>query len=60
MAVLMFIVLVSFLSVTCGQGSRNQMRGDRDLSSSDAVVKEGIMHIMLPNQHSFSIFSLCS
>eukprot|EP00596_Hydrurales_sp_CCMP1899_P005676 CAMPEP_0119051494 /NCGR_PEP_ID=MMETSP1177-20130426/73089_1 /TAXON_ID=2985 /ORGANISM="Ochromonas sp, Strain CCMP1899" /LENGTH=434 /DNA_ID=CAMNT_0007030707 /DNA_START=591 /DNA_END=1895 /DNA_ORIENTATION=- len=41
MAVLMFIVLVSILSVTCGQGSGSQMRGNRDLSSSDAVVKEG-------------------
>jgi len=35
----MFIVLVSFLSTTSGQGSHNQMRGNRDLSSSD-VVKE--------------------
>jgi len=39
MAVFMFIVLVSFLSTTSGQGSHNQMRGNRDLSSSD-VVKE--------------------
>jgi hypothetical protein len=41
MVVLMFIVFVSFLCLICGQGSRNQVRGNRDLSSSDAVVKEG-------------------
>jgi uncharacterized membrane protein YkgB len=41
MVVSMFIVLVSFLSLTFGVGSLNQIRGSRDLSSSDAVVKEG-------------------
>jgi hypothetical protein len=59
MAVFMFIVLVSFLSTTSGQGSHNQMRGNRDISSSD-VVKEGIMHIKLTSQPSFSIVSLRS
>mmetsp|Transcript_22423 Transcript_22423/g.21657 ORF Transcript_22423/g.21657 Transcript_22423/m.21657 type:complete len:325 (+) Transcript_22423:226-1200(+) len=40
MVVLVFTVLVSYLCTISGQGSRNQMRGNRDLRSSDPVVKE--------------------
>eukprot|EP00596_Hydrurales_sp_CCMP1899_P010458 CAMPEP_0119051988 /NCGR_PEP_ID=MMETSP1177-20130426/73431_1 /TAXON_ID=2985 /ORGANISM="Ochromonas sp, Strain CCMP1899" /LENGTH=323 /DNA_ID=CAMNT_0007031395 /DNA_START=95 /DNA_END=1066 /DNA_ORIENTATION=- len=40
MVFLKFIVLISLLCLLYGQGSRNEMRGNRDLSSSEAVVKE--------------------
>jgi hypothetical protein len=41
MAAIMFFVLVSLLSIICGEGI---LRGI-DLPSSDAVVKKGTMHI---------------
>jgi hypothetical protein len=43
----MFLVLVSYVCMISGQGSRNQMRGTRDLPSSDSVAKEGTMHIFI-------------
>jgi hypothetical protein len=61
MAALMFVILISNFCIISGEESSYQMRGSRDLPSTNAVVKKGTLlfpmkRLLLIDDHILSQF----